>query len=207
MVPFRRLEGINYDKSTGQDDTCFSNTAMERAEASEKAFSHNLAVSVISILFCIVALCSITYAWFTEESTSGGNTLTAATFSLDVSVNPADASLQAQALDGGRIGYTLTGAGTYEIALTLTDTSTATKGFCDVKIDGQDAAWQTEVVYKDEANGSRQCVFKITTTQEETVLLFTPKWGLPAESELYNGCEYTVIEGKITQNQVSYESN
>ena len=201
MVPFRKLEGINYDKSTGQDDTCFSRSAQEKAAESEKTFSQNFAISMISIFLCIVALCSITYAWFSEKTSSSVNTLTAASFNLDISVTPIDPSLKVLALDDGRMEYTLADAGTYVIALTISDSSTATKGFCDVKIEGQDAIWRTDVIYREVALGPSQCFFQVTTTEENTVLVFTPKWGLPAKSDLFGGGEYTVNDGGIIRDQ------
>ena len=52
----------------------------------EKAFSQSLIISVVSILLCIVALCSMTYAWFTAETTSSSNTLTSGSFDVTVDI-------------------------------------------------------------------------------------------------------------------------
>ena len=53
----------------------------------EKAFSQSLIISVVSILLCIVALSSVTYAWFTGETTSGSNTLMSGSFDVKITVS------------------------------------------------------------------------------------------------------------------------
>ena len=59
---------------------------------SEKTFSQSLIISVVSILLCIVVLCSLTYAWFTTESKSNSNTLVSGTFDVVISVKNEHAS-------------------------------------------------------------------------------------------------------------------
>ena len=68
------------------------NILNSKEKISEKAFSKSLLISVISILLCIVALCSITYAWFSDEALTSNNVMTAGKFYLDASVTSVERS-------------------------------------------------------------------------------------------------------------------
>lgn len=52
----------------------------------EKAFLQSITVSIISILVCIVLLCSTTWAWFTESVDSTDNNIKTGTFDVEVAV-------------------------------------------------------------------------------------------------------------------------
>ena len=79
----------------------------------EKAFSQSLIISVVSILLCLVALCSMTYAWFTTETSSSSNTLTSGSFDLDIIVSKVDdgaataSAIEAESNTDGKYSYTL----------------------------------------------------------------------------------------------------
>ena len=92
----------------------------------EKAFSQSLIISVVSILLCIVALSSVTYAWFTGETTSGSNTLMSGSFDVKITVSKLEDgvasanAIEAESNNEGKYTYKLL-PGTYEISLALTE--------------------------------------------------------------------------------------
>ena len=162
----------------------------------EKAFSQSLIISVVSILLCLVALCSMTYAWFTAETTSSSNTLIAGSFDVDISVSQVEGGVaSANAIEAisnteGKYTYELQ-PGTYEITLKLTDTSTV-KGHCVVTI-GNGAEQHTDAIIGDNtANVAENTpktnpfTFKITVTEKTTVTL-EPRWGVVVNADIdYN---------------------
>ena len=162
----------------------------------EKAFSQSLIISVVSILLCIVALCSVTFAWFTGSTSSGNNTLIAGSFDVDISVSQVEGDVaSANAIEAisnaeGKYTYELQ-PGTYEITLKLTDTSTV-KGHCVVTI-GNGAEQHTDAIIGDNtANVDESTTktdpftFKITVTEVTTVTL-EPRWGVVVNADIdYN---------------------
>ena len=162
----------------------------------EKAFSQSLIISVVSILLCLVALCSMTYAWFTGSTSSGNNTLIAGSFDVDISVSQVEGgvasanAIKAISNTEGKYTYELQ-PGTYEITLKLTDTSTV-KGHCVVTI-GNGAEQHTDaIIGNNTANVDESTTktdpftFKITVTEVTTVTL-EPRWGVVVNADIdYN---------------------
>ena len=153
----------------------------------EKAFSQSLIISVVSILLCIVALCSATYAWFTGETTSGSNTLMSGSFDVTVNIVEADGDAATASevvkLENGK--YTLTEAGTYTVTLTPTNETTV-KGYCVVTINGKDE-YRTKVIVCEKAinevytESNAPFIFTITTDEANTVVEIVAHWGVPAD--------------------------
>lgn len=54
----------------------------------DKAFTRMMVTSILGIVLCMVALVSMTWAYFGDTVTSAGNTLTAGDFTLNVAVDP-----------------------------------------------------------------------------------------------------------------------
>ena len=50
----------------------------------EKAFTQSLFISIASILICIVMLCSITFAWFSEDVSNNTHKVEAGRFDIEV---------------------------------------------------------------------------------------------------------------------------
>ena len=160
----------------------------------EKAFSQSLIISVVSILLCIVALCSATYAWFTGETTSGSNTLMSGSFDVKITVSElvdgvaSATAIEAKSNNEGKYTYKLQ-TGTYEISLALTEDSTV-KGHCVVTI-GNDTQHTDAIIGTNTANVENAATtdpfkFKITVTEETTVIL-EPRWGVVVNADIdYN---------------------
>lgn len=161
-------------------------------KTSEKVFSQGLIISVISILLCIVMLCSVTYAWYSEEANAGNNIITSGNFSLDATVtyiNPQTSEAVTVAVDNlsnGSMRCVLEKKGiTYTVVLSMTDMANV-KGYCAISIsDNVDKI--TETMSKDPEIGADTLCFTITTAEDSTIVSFTPKWGCPAVSTLTDG--------------------
>lgn len=168
----------------------------------EKAFSRSLCVSVLSILLCLILLCSMTYAWFTDGTSSGGNTLTSASFGLEKPqvVQADDASVNIEVLPGenGVWRCTLpTAKKEYTVILRLDADSTA-KGHCVVSINGKDqktaAIIGDSTANKDGYGLSSPFKFTITTTDDNTEVVFRPVWGVVAEPDIKMGVTRSVAD-------------
>ena len=182
----------------------------------EKAFSQSLLISVISILLCIVSLCSMTYAWFTTETASSSNTLTSGSFDVTIAVSKVEVGVAATGTDTidpesnteGKYTYKLQ-PGTYEISLTLTNESTV-KGYCVVTI-GNGAEQHTDAIIGDNtANVDKNTTktdpftFKITVTKETTLVL-EPRWGVVvnADIEYDEEIEVGTVQSEEGSNEVT----
>ena len=151
----------------------------------DKVFSRALLLSVGSILLCIVALCSITYAWFSADVSSGGNVLESGRFALEIQVTDADGNdVPVTDLGNGTFSCALEKEKSYTVELKMTSDTTATKGFCDVVLNGTDTR-QSDPISADPSIGVDPLTFYITP-EEDMTLSFVPKWGLPAQSQISN---------------------
>ena len=178
----------------------FSNTE----KPTEKAFSQSLLISVISILLCLVALCSMTYAWFTSSTSSNSNTLVSGSFSLERPsvIKLSSSAGEASALDASSVvnvtpvsgengvyTCTLPANGTYQITLSCGQ-STA-KGRCIVTINGKGKS--TDVIigseYKTANLGTTYTqndpfTFRITTSAKDVTVTFQSVWGVSANADI-----------------------
>lgn len=170
----------------------------------EKAFSQSMIISVVSILLCIVMICSMTYAWFTNETSSNSNTLMSGSFGVTISVTKlndgtATASDVAVTSDPNNIGKYICDleVGTYTVTLNLTNESTV-KGHCIVTV-GNDTAKHTAAIVGEkmanDENGEQSdpFTFTITVTQPTTVT-FEPRWGVVVDPDIENGGTYPISE-------------
>ena len=149
----------------------------------EKAFSQGLIISILSILLCIVALCSVTYAWFIGETSSGDNTLVSGSFEIVSAV-----STSTSVVSGTNGKYILEAPDKYLVTITP-DNATA-KGYCVIKIDGVE--YRTNVIVtsdtKDEiySTVTSPFTFTIDTTKANTIVEIEAHWGIPADPMIDN---------------------
>lgn len=179
----------------------------------EKAFSHHLLVSILSILLCIVALCSITYAWFTSETQSGNNTLTAGSFHVTISVQNSvtkeEMTLKAHGKEGS--WQCNLAPGTYTISLKLTDDATV-KGHCKVQI-GSGTVYHTDAIIGEKTNNvdtttpkTDPFTFTLTVTEASTLTL-EPVWGVVVEPDIQYKKDYAVSGTAISKPSDATEPN
>lgn len=151
---------------------------------SEKVFSQTLIVPVLSILICLVALSSMTYAWFTSDVSSSNNTLTSGSFQLDVSVKDENgADVVPLGVDQRGSSFKL-GVGSYRVELKMTDASTV-KGFCVVSV-GDERKQTVGIARGNEASALHTdgLTFTLVITEQDTVVEFVSEWGVPAQPEI-----------------------
>ena len=152
----------------------------------KKVTKRALIASVISLMLCFTMLLGTTYAWFTDETSTNGNTLTSGSFDLhilsvtQVSDNASAASNIEITPDG--IGYRChLPAGTYTVTLQLTAESTV-KGHCMVRLG--DTVQYTNVILRSQADGADdRFTFTLVVPQAADVY-FEPRWGMAAESDI-----------------------
>lgn len=60
----------------------------------EKAFNQNITISIIGILLCMAALCSVTWAWFSTEISSSPSDISSAYCDVTVSVMNGDTDIE-----------------------------------------------------------------------------------------------------------------
>ena len=157
----------------------------------EKAFFQSLIISVVSILLCLVALCSMTYAWFTGETSSGENTIKSGCFDLDISVTQSNQGTATAGIieptdkneENGNCIYKLS-SGTYVVVLNLNTSSTA-KGHCIVEIGNVEK--HTDVIIGQNTANPEEYIknspftFTLVIKEENTVVSFKPHWGINAD--------------------------
>lgn len=149
-------------------------------KVSDKTFLHSITVSILSILLCMVILSSVTWAWFSESTSSSSNTITAANYELTITVK--NSSEGPQKAVGEVLTFTATEGSTYEI--TLTATGSASTGFCVITVNGQEYYTDqifTQATQTTDTEGSTspkltKASFTLSFTKETQVTL-TPRWG------------------------------
>ena len=147
----------------------------------DKAFSRFLVTSILSILACIVCLCSTTYAWFSDNAPSNSNKIQTATECLlEVSVIRANDMVEFTDVDKGII---LSPDEEYQVTLSLPASSSS--GYCLISAGA--AEYYTDYILRHDEELPKTVTFTLTVA-EATNVTFTPRWGI------YSG-ESSVIEG------------
>lgn len=150
----------------------------------DKAFSRSVFIAVVSIVLCIVCLSSATFAWFTTTTTSSQNVVSGGFFGLVVIVTDENGDpVQVTERADGSFACTLGGEGSvYSVTLRMSDDTTVTKGFCNVK-KGNDT-YQTQSMRVGE---SETISFTLTLSGTGGEVIFAPAWGLPAAEKVGDG--------------------
>ena len=149
----------------------------------EKAFSNSIIISVLSIFLCVIALCSMTYAWFTS-SVRSENKITSSVFSLDIEVYDSNGNeIVVSPLGDGRFSCVLTSVGSYSVFMEMSDENTASKGYCDIEF-SPILKKQTAPISKDASIGVDPFAFTIDADSDNMTIIFTPKWGISASAEI-----------------------
>ena len=164
----------------------------------DKTFSQSMLISIISILLCVVALCSVTYAWFTTNVSSGENVIESSRFALDITVyDENDATIDV--IDNADETYrcTFESVGVYTVVLKMSDDTTASKGYCEITINSTEKK-QTTPISKDTTIGVDPFTFKIEITEANTVIVFKPKWGMSASADIAN--DGLLVTDEVTDN-------
>lgn len=155
----------------------------------EKAFTQSITISVFGILLCIIALCSVTWAWFSEGVSSSTNSIQSATCDVSVAVTTEGADVVP--VDGK---YTFYKDKAYTIKLTAT--GTAKTAYCVLNIGGTN--YYTVQIPTDAVTTENFITFTLQfTTDTPNVEIYT-YWGTSSQSErdFANGLHY--LDCKVT---------
>ena len=145
----------------------------------DKAFLRLAVTSVLAILFCIICLCSTTFAWFSDSAPSAGNEIkTANDCKLEVTVVNKNSG---EALQNIENGVELVKGESYEVTLSLPGNTAS--GYCVIKTaDG--AEYYTDYILRHEGATPVEYSFILSVEETQTVS-FTPRWGIfSRESDL-----------------------
>ncbi len=146
-----------------------------RAEMDD-GLSTMLIPAILSIFLCITCLAGGTFAWFTATQTVPAQTITAANFSVEVTVTAPNGM---PVLPDANGTYTL-GTGAY--AITLKAEGTATKGYCIIDLAPATAAAGEgtplpEKKYAGPLMKGESYTFTVESVQDDTKMMITPCWG------------------------------
>lgn len=161
----------------------------KQEKLTEKAFTQSIAISVFSILLCIIALCSVTWAWFSDGISSPTNSIQSADCNVSVLVTSDGATVEP--LDGK---YTFAKGKAYEIKMTAT--GTAKTAYCVLNIGGTN--YYTVQIPTDAVTTENFITFTLQfTTDTPNVEIYT-YWGTSSQSErdFANGLHY--LDCKVT---------
>ncbi len=181
-------------------------------KVSEKAFLRIMLSSIFGILICGICLAGLTWAWFTGSVSSTANTITAAKFTVDISVieEVTDTQLTPTEENGAYI-YALNTDKEYTV--TVKASGSATTGYCTVKL-GSDT-YHTIQLYYAGGEGKPQSVDFTVNASDGSPLVITPQWGTfgttAGESLIGNGLSgipatETSTEPQATVSAVSPEA-
>lgn len=168
----------------------------QNAEAiSDRAFARGLWSSVICIVICLALLCSVTYAWFSDEVESDRNALISGSFLLDIQVTDSNGNeipLTANDVRPTARTALLPSAGVYTVTLTPKSNSNA-RGYCVVTIESEKTFPKlTDVIVGEYTQNvgdhemNAPFVFRVEVTGEERLTL-EPCYGLPSKVHIDYG--------------------
>lgn len=131
----------------------------------ERVFMTRIVTSILSIVLCVIALCSITFAWFTDSVTSSANNITSGTFKVRVEQNGTKLDTNMSVSDVQPSQYTITGEGNV-------------RGYCEIKIGvTKSSSYYTETL---EAGDS---ITLTIAAPDGHYITFMGHWGEPNVSE------------------------
>ncbi len=157
----------------------------------DKFFIKTLFVSFFSILVCIIALSSVTYAWISTSLSSEPNVIMGSRFALTINVvDENGVSVTGDQNDNGIYIYNFTNSGVYTVTLEMSSDTTATKGYCQI-IANSTEKYQTEAISKNISYGVEKLTFTIKIVDASTIG-FDARLGLSSNVNVHNGTELVI---------------
>ncbi len=140
----------------------------------EKAISgiriQTVFVSMFAVFLCLIALCSTSWAWFNDSTYSGNNVIESGSLDCYILLN----DLEVKETEA----YTIN-VGEYTVKVSISDNSTATKGFCKIIIN--EKTYITSVIEKDSP-----VELKIDLKLDKVSIKFETVWGIPSNPNISN---------------------
>lgn len=159
----------------------------KQEKLTEKAFTQSIAISVFSILLCIIALCSVTWAWFSDGVSSSTNSIRSA--NCDVIVLIANGGTTVQTVDGK---YTFIKDKEYVIKMTAVGTAETT--YCVLNIGGK--SYYTVQIPTDAVTSDNFITFTLRFSADTSDVEIYTYWGTSSrvERDFANGLYYLDCE-------------
>ncbi len=146
----------------------------DKERLTDRAFKQSITISVVGILLCMIALCSATWAWFSEEVSSSSSTIITGNCTVTVSVMNSEGVIAPKADTTGT--YTFEADKSYQII--ITSTGSAQSSYCKFVINGQE--YYTEQISTTEPNN--KISFTLTFDKQTDVEIIT-RWGTSSKPE------------------------
>ena len=151
---------------------------------SDKVFMKTITFSFIIMFICLAFLCSVTWAWFSDSTSSSANTIkTSPSFALTVTAVSGDETVLTVG-PAEEVTATLE-AGTYEVTLSLPCESSS--GYLSIN-QGMDEYFTSALVHHE--NAEPETMSFTLVVNETTDLIFVTRWGI-------RSAEPSVTEGGI----------
>ena len=171
---------------------------------SDKAFSHFVFMSLLTIIICIFGLCGATYAWFVASTDSSENIVRSGVFELDIRVtDPLGGEVTVNENVRGNATYTLGAETTYTVTLGVSENTTVSRGHCVVYVN--DEIYSTETIHR---TTGEPYVFTIETAHSGATVSFDANWG-PANGQhdsIESSGAIKLIKPIITNEEFTYGS-
>lgn len=148
----------------------------------EKVMLTRIAMTITIMVICLAAMSLTAYAYFLHNVTSGSNTIKAASFYTDVTVQitaedgTAVDTITTNTSDHKSHSAELSANKTYTITVKHNDRSTAQTGFVIVTAEGCETRYHTQQLGRDGDGNTYTITFKLTPGAN-TVVTFRSHWG------------------------------
>ena len=160
----------------------------------EQAFSSGIITSVLSIVLCIAALCSTSWAWFTGSTESGNNEITTAqSFTLELILE--DGTSQEVEIVNDKAE--LKAGQTYTVTISLPKDSAS--GYLVMTTDKNGTSYRSDYILRHENDTAEKIVFYLTVDEDQYVS-FTKHWGIYTDTPSVKNGETLNIETKTSSN-------
>lgn len=162
-------------------------TVSKKDDLADKTFMQSITVSILGMVLCMVALCSMTWAWFSADISSNSNSIKSATCNLTILIGDVAIS-----------DDTFTFVKEKEYTVKMIAEGTANSAYCILKSDGNSYYTVQIPMSADEEQRAvlpNYIIFNLKFSNDTTVE-FTKRWGRSSrdERELDDGRYYFNFE-------------
>ena len=147
----------------------------EEGTVTEKVFLVRFILSIACIIICTCAIGYNAYAFFMFDAKSTTNTLKTATYSLDISVEPAEAGQGSVVKDDRVPGRYILQPGEYVFTLKKSSDSSASTGYCRIDVDEQNRGTYSRCIKSFYTQQIGQISQNGETVNERTVIIRVDK--------------------------------
>lgn len=184
----------------------------EHGNIPEKVFYTRFSLSILTVFICLVALCSVSYAWFTETAGTEVAGVNAANYSVSVNRTTGEAQVAALSSDNQFSGepnsFSCDGAeeDTYKFRITADNgDDTASTGYCRITVESPEG---TEVItqgpYYTAQIAKGESIDLNIVAAPGCEITFTPQWGTSTAGVQEASSTYSLRSRAAQQEVVTY---